>query len=87
MTVDVPLRKYTLRGGERIVQADPEGKQALTLFRIKEQFSDSMLVEAELKSGRTHQIRVHMGFIGCPVVGDSLYGRRHKTLPVKRQSV
>lgn len=74
MTVDVPLMKNLLRGGERIVTVDPEGKQALTLFRIKEQFRDSLLVEAELKTGRTHQIRVHAVHLGTPIIGDAKYG-------------
>jgi 23S rRNA pseudouridine955/2504/2580 synthase len=89
MTVDVPLKKNLLRGGERLVTVDPEGKQAVTLFRIKEQFTDSMLVEAELKTGRTHQIRVHAAHLGTPIIGDDKYGdavlnRRYRELGLNR---
>ena len=52
------------------------GKESLTLFKVLERFSDSTLVECELKTGRTHQIRVHMSYIGFPVVNDPKYGRR-----------
>ena len=51
-----------------------------------EQFEDGRaLVDVRLLTGRTHQIRVHMAFIGCPIVGDSVYGYRKASLPLKRQ--
>jgi 23S rRNA pseudouridine955/2504/2580 synthase len=89
MQVDVPLKKNLLRGGERVVTVDEEGKPASTLFRIKEQFGDCMLVEAELMTGRTHQIRVHAAHLGTPIIGDEKYGddeinRRYRQLGLKR---
>lgn len=72
--VDAPLRKNTLRGGERVVRVDPAGKTSRTRFNVLEQFADSMLVEAELDSGRTHQIRVHGTHAGYPLLGDRKYG-------------
>lgn len=77
MQVDVPLKKNQSRGGERVVRPDAEGKEALTLFRIKQQFAGSMLVEAVLKTGRTHQIRVHAQYLGTPILGDSKYADEH----------
>lgn len=73
MRVDVPLKKNQAHAGGRLVTPHPDGKQALTLFRIKEQFSQAMLVEAVLKTGRTHQIRVHAQYLGTPILGDSKY--------------
>lgn len=72
--VDAPLRKNTLRGGERLVRVDESGKAALTLFRLVEPFRDGALLEADLKTGRTHQIRVHLNHLGCPILGDDKYG-------------
>jgi 23S rRNA pseudouridine955/2504/2580 synthase len=72
--VDVPLRKNQLRGGERMVTVDSEGKPAVSVFRPVSRFSDATLVDVELKTGRTHQIRVHALHIGHPLAGDAKYG-------------
>lgn len=55
------------------------GKKAITHFKVLEQFKDYSLIECQLETGRTHQIRVHLDYIGHPVAGDPLYGPR-KTL-------
>lgn len=56
-----------------------KGKEAVTRFTVLERFGDYSLVELQLETGRTHQIRVHIAYIGHPVAGDPLYGPR-KTL-------
>ncbi|MGH2268870.1 RluA family pseudouridine synthase [Streptococcus uberis] len=61
-----------------------KGKDAITRFQVVERFGDFTLVELSLETGRTHQIRVHMAYIGHPVAGDPLYGPR-KTLAGKGQ--
>lgn len=72
--VNAPLRKHTLQSGERMVRADKDGKRALTRFKVSRQFSKATLIEAELETGRTHQIRVHCQLAGHPLAGDSKYG-------------
>ena len=63
----------------------PGGKEARTLFRVVERFPAHTLVECRLKTGRTHQIRVHMAYIGHPLLGDPKYGR--KTLDIAGQAL
>jgi 23S rRNA pseudouridine1911/1915/1917 synthase len=60
-----------------------KGKYAVTYFELKKSFGDISLVEAEIKTGRTHQIRVHFSSEGFPVVGDNIYGFKH---PMKHLS-
>jgi len=56
-------------------------KEAITYFKVLQRFSDHTLVECHLKTGRTHQIRVHLSYIGYPVEGDPLYsGRKYDAL-------
>ena len=54
-----------------------DGKHAVTNFKVLERFKEYSLLELQLETGRTHQIRVHMKYIGHPVVGDPLYGPRN----------
>ena len=56
------------------------GKEAETTFKVVERFKDTTLVECSLKTGRTHQIRVHMDYIGHPVIGDPVYGKGNRKL-------
>ncbi|MGA2604670.1 MAG: RluA family pseudouridine synthase [Verrucomicrobiia bacterium] len=55
------------------------GRQAVTDYRVLEQFPDFALVELHIHTGRTHQIRVHMAYMGHPVLGDATYGRKPET--------
>ncbi|MDX1571787.1 MAG: RluA family pseudouridine synthase [Xanthomonadales bacterium] len=74
VTVDVPLKRGVERGGERLVEVHPEGKRAVTHFKPIERLPGWTLVEAEIETGRTHQIRVHARHIGHPIAGDDKYG-------------
>ncbi|MER1954793.1 MAG: RluA family pseudouridine synthase [Desemzia incerta] len=77
-TIDAPLgRSKVDRKKQDIVDG---GRDAVTHFRVLERFKDFTLVSLTLETGRTHQIRVHMKYIGYPVAGDPVYGPR-KTLP------
>jgi 23S rRNA pseudouridine955/2504/2580 synthase len=73
--VKLPLAKYTRPDGERRVEVnDKEGQFAHTIFNLVERRRDMSLLEAELKTGRTHQIRVHLQHCGFPIAGDDKYG-------------
>lgn len=85
--VDAPLLKNTLQGGERVVRVDPEGKPALTRFRLLERLPDATLVEAKPVTGRTHQIRVHALHLGHPILGDSKYGDERRNRVCREQGL
>jgi 23S rRNA pseudouridine955/2504/2580 synthase len=73
--VKEPLFKYLLANGERRVRVDPaHGKFAHTIFSVMESFKGYTLVKADIRTGRTHQIRVHSQYIGYPIAGDDKYG-------------
>jgi 23S rRNA pseudouridine1911/1915/1917 synthase len=61
------------------------GKPAQTCYEVVEEFEGYSLLRLDLKTGRTHQIRVHMSYIGHPVVGDRVYGRCKFPIPAERQ--
>jgi 23S rRNA pseudouridine955/2504/2580 synthase len=72
--VRLALTKYVNRHGERRVAIDPAGMQSHTVFNLLQRFDGFALLEADLRTGRTHQIRVHLSHLGFPIVGDDKYG-------------
>ena len=72
--VKAALHKYVNSSGERRVVVDDEGQQAHTVFRLVRNLPGYSLLDAELKTGRTHQIRVHLAHVGYPIAGDDKYG-------------
>lgn len=67
------------------VVPDSKGREAISIYKTIENFDRHAFLEIRPLTGRTHQIRVHLAFIGCPVVGDEVYGSQKTVLDVKRQ--
>lgn len=89
LAVDFALRKKRLAGGERVVRVDPDGKPSRSRFKPVSLWKHASLMEVELESGRTHQIRVHAAQLGHPLAGDTKYGdaefnREMRKLGLKR---
>jgi 23S rRNA pseudouridine955/2504/2580 synthase len=72
--IKLALHKYSTADGERRVRVQEDGQEAHTVFSLLRRYGDYALLEAELKTGRTHQIRVHLSASGFPIVGDDKYG-------------
>jgi 23S rRNA pseudouridine955/2504/2580 synthase len=72
--IKLPLHKYTTADGERRVRVQADGLESHTVFSLRKKFSEFALLEAELKTGRTHQIRVHLSSSGFAIAGDDKYG-------------
>ncbi|HET7161040.1 MAG TPA: RluA family pseudouridine synthase, partial [Burkholderiales bacterium] len=73
-SVKLALHKYLIGNGERRVRVQEDGLASHTVFRLKDSWPAFSLLEAELKTGRTHQIRVHLSHLGHAIVGDDKYG-------------
>lgn len=72
--IKLPLHKYTTAEGERRVRVQADGMPSHTVFSLKKKYAEFALLEAELKTGRTHQIRVHLSSSGFAIAGDDKYG-------------
>ena len=84
--IDAPIGR-SLKNREKMAVTEGKSREAITHFKVLKRFSGYTLVEATLRTGRTHQIRVHLAFIGCPIVGDQLYGHRRQGLNINRQAL
>ncbi|HEY3327956.1 MAG TPA: RluA family pseudouridine synthase [Novimethylophilus sp.] len=72
--VVLPLKKYDLESGEKRVAVEAGGQHSETIFRLKQHLGAFTLLEAELITGRTHQLRVQLAHMGFPIAGDDKYG-------------
>ena len=76
-TIDAPIGRDR-QDRKKMAVTDQNSKEAITHFKVLKRYKNATLIELKLETGRTHQIRVHMNYIGHPVVNDPVYGRRKK---------
>lgn len=66
------------------IVSESRGREAISEYKTLESFKDHTLLEFHPLTGRTHQIRLHCAFLGCPIVGDEIYGRKKSSIHIKR---
>jgi 23S rRNA pseudouridine1911/1915/1917 synthase len=82
--IEAPIGRNTSHRQLMGIVEAAKGREAVTEYRTLEAFPQHTLLEVHPLTGRTHQIRVHLKFIGCTVAGDTVYGKKHSTLPIAR---
>jgi len=82
--VEAPIGRDTDQRKQMAVVAAQKGREAVSEYRTLETFPHHTLLEVHPITGRTHQIRLHLSFLGCPVAGDLVYGLRKASLPLDR---
>ncbi|HNR01807.1 MAG TPA: RluA family pseudouridine synthase [Anaerolineaceae bacterium] len=82
--VEAAIARDMTHRKQMAVVSEGRGRSAVTEYRTVQQFEQHTLIEAHPLTGRTHQIRLHMAFLGCPIVGDLVYGRKKSTLEISR---
>ncbi|WP_432400718.1 RluA family pseudouridine synthase [Wukongibacter sp. M2B1] len=85
-TIDLPIGRHPVNRLKRAV-VENNGKRAVTHFKVIERLSGFNLVDLKLETGRTHQIRVHMAYLGHPLVGDPLYGFKKEKFKLNGQAL
>jgi 23S rRNA pseudouridine1911/1915/1917 synthase len=82
--VEAPIDRDPSRRKQMAVVPIGKGRNATTEYYTLKNFPNHTYIEAHPLTGRTHQIRVHMAFLKCPIVGDTLYGHKHSSYPIQR---
>jgi 23S rRNA pseudouridine1911/1915/1917 synthase len=85
-TIDAPIGRHPVDRKKMAVNIH-SGRRAVTHFKVLERFSNATYVELNLETGRTHQIRVHLSYIGYPIIGDKVYGRKKENFDVDGQAL
>ncbi|MEI8131587.1 MAG: RluA family pseudouridine synthase [Leptolinea sp.] len=83
--IEAHIGRDSIHRQKMAITSESRGRESVTEYFTKETFPLHTLLEAHPLTGRTHQIRVHMAFISCPVAGDKIYGRKRVTVPITRQ--
>ena len=84
-TIDAPIGRDPIHRQKMAII--PKGRPAITYYRVIEELGPYTLLEAKLETGRTHQIRAHLQYLGHPVVGDHVYGRQKEPFTIKGQAL
>jgi len=84
--IDAPIGRHRVERKKMAVNVK-SGRRAVTHFKVLERFKDATYIEVTLETGRTHQIRVHMAYIGHPVIGDTIYGRKNHKFDINGQAL
>jgi 23S rRNA pseudouridine1911/1915/1917 synthase len=82
--IEAPIGRSAAQRKQMSVVVPHKGREATSEYRTIETFPRHTLLEVHPITGRTHQIRLHMDFLGCPIAGDRVYGRRNSTIPLDR---
>jgi 23S rRNA pseudouridine1911/1915/1917 synthase len=83
--IEAPVSRDPSHRQKMAVVSAGKGKQAVSEYEVIEEFAHHSLVRVRIFTGRTHQIRLHMQFMNCPVAGDQTYGKRHSSINLDRQ--
>jgi 23S rRNA pseudouridine1911/1915/1917 synthase len=82
--VEAPIGRDPSHRKKMAIVSPGKGREAVSEYKTLESFKDHTLLEFHPHTGRTHQIRLHCQFLGCPIVGDAVYGRKNSTLEISR---
>ena len=82
--IEAPVGRDSIHRKLMTLTSKKKGREAVSEYRMLEVFKNHTLLEVHPLTGRTHQIRLHLKFIGCPVAGDCVYGHKHATIAINR---